>query len=133
MREAVHYATKIKPQLLEERQKELEDRRKAIEEGDMLPTKRHLGKRKYQARALEFRELEDIDPKLKNVDATNEALREQYDSIYRRGLLEPFNTQRAKKKGSLKPIKWVTNPNKRWKEANQARGGAFGVIGADEE
>ncbi len=47
-----------------------------MEKGEMLPTKRYLGKRTYKARALDFKDIDEIEPKSSKVEATHEALRE---------------------------------------------------------
>jgi len=89
MREAIRFHDHEHPKILNQRRKEIEERKEKMAEGEILPTKRYLGKRKYRARALDFKELSEIDPKTSRVEATNEALREQFDSVYRRGMLEP--------------------------------------------
>jgi hypothetical protein len=128
MREAVKYAKIKYPQLIEQRQKEIEERKEKMASGDMLPTKRHIGKRKYQARAMDFKELDEIDPKTSHVEATNEALREQFDSVYRRGMLEPYNTKRMKKRHNLPPVKFHQDPNRAHREKQNGWNDTFGVI-----
>lgn len=78
--------------------------------GEMLPTKRRLGGTKYRARAQDFKELEEIEPKTSKVEATSEALREQFDSVYRRGLLEPQYRGKFKKRNHLPPWKFHRDP-----------------------
>jgi hypothetical protein len=54
----------------------VEERAKKMQSGEMLPTKRHIGSRKYKARAMDFRDMDEIEPKTSRVEATSEALRE---------------------------------------------------------
>lgn len=105
-----------KPKILEARKKVQESIKEKIKSGLILPTKRKIGKRRYQARALDFKELDEVDPKLANAGANQEALRDQFDGIYRRGLLEPFKAKKARKRGNLPAFKYHTNPNLTWKE-----------------
>lgn len=76
MREAVQFSTIIHPKELEDKQMAIEERARKMEAGEMLPTKRHIGARKYKARAMDFKELDEIEPKTSKVEATSEALRE---------------------------------------------------------
>lgn len=105
-----------KPIILERRRKIQEAIKEKIKAGVILPTKRKIGKRRYQARAMDFKELDEVDPKLANAGANQEALRDQFDGIYRRGLLEPFKAKKAKKRGNLPAFKYHTNPNLTWEE-----------------
>jgi hypothetical protein len=130
MREAVKFASDIHPKLLTQRAQEREERKLKMAEGEMLPTKRYLGKRKYRARAMDFKELDEIDPKTSHVEATNEALREQFDSVYRRGLLEPRNNKRNRKRHNVPPVKYHTNPNRTHREKQMGLTETFGIIGA---
>lgn len=130
MREAVKFATEVHPKMLEEKMMAIEERTKKMEAGDMLPTKRHLGARKYKARAQDFKELDEIEPKTSKVEATSEALREQFDSVFRRGLIEPSYTGKSKKRNHLPPIKYHNDPSELHREVQgtlrQQQG--FGII-----
>lgn len=129
MREAIKYATIDHPKILEARKKKIEERKAKMSSGEMLPTKRYLGKRTYEARAMDFKELDEIDPKASHVENTNEALREQFDSIYRRGLLEPRNLKRKKRRHHLPPIKYHNDPNRVHRERQRGINDTFGIIG----
>ena len=97
----------------------IEERAKKMELGEMLPTKRHIGSRKYKARAMDFKELDEIEPKTSKVEATSEALREQFDSVFRRGLLEQSYNEKSKKKNHPPPIKYHNDPSKIHREAQE--------------
>ena len=102
----------------EERKKLRAAIKQKLKSGLLLPTSRHLGKRRYEARALEFKQLEEVEPRLMGAEATTEPLREHFDGIYRRGLLEPMTRKNAKKRNRLPKIKYHTDPNLSWKERN---------------
>ena len=36
--------------------------KKKIAKGEMLPTRRQIGHRRYEARAQEFKEIDEVDP-----------------------------------------------------------------------
>jgi hypothetical protein len=112
---------------LEEKRKLRKQIKEKIKSGVILPTKRHLGKRRYQARAMDFRELDEVEPQLGKNGATLEPLREQFDGIYRRGMLEPMSHKRQKRKSRLPKVKYHRNPNLSWKERN-AEMKSFGII-----
>lgn len=118
---------KAKKLRLEERKKIRESIKEKIKQGVVLPTKRKIGKRRYKPRAQEFKELDEIDPKFKNVEANQEALREQFDGIYRRGLIEPMNQKKAKKRGNLPKYKFHSNPNLTWSEREKGIG-KMGIV-----
>lgn len=128
-REAIKYGNIEQPLILSKRRAEFEETKSKIARGEKLPTKRHLGRTKYQARALDFKELDEVEPKSSRVVATNEALREQYDSVYRRGLLEPMTKRRLKKRFSLPPIKYHSDPNQSRRDAQIGLTDTFGIIG----
>lgn len=128
-REAVKFADVEHPKELRQRQQEKLERKIKMEKGEMLPTKRYLGKRTYKARALDFKELDEIEPKSSKVEATSEALREQFDSVYRRGLLEPYNEKRIKKRNTLPAVKYHSNPNQARIDAQAGLTETFGIIG----
>ena len=101
--------------------------------GDKLPTKRHLGARKYKARAMDFKELDEIEPKTSKVEATSEALRERFDSVFRRGLLEPSYHGRSKKRNHLPPIKYHNDPSEIHRELQGKQKQGFEIIGEPEK
>lgn len=111
-----------KPKLLEKKRVVREKIKEKIKNGMILPTKRKIGQRRYKGRALEFKELDEVDPKLANAGANQEALREQFDGIFRKGMLEPYSETKAKKRGNLPEFKYHTNPNLTWEEREKGIG-----------
>ncbi len=91
-----------------------------IESGIMPPTTRRLGKRLYKGRAPQFKEFDEVNPNLSKAEASLEPLREHFDGVYRRGLLEPQEHHRKKNHWRIKKMRWIDNPNvKYYKGANK--------------
>jgi len=132
-RKSILYINEYKEEL-KQQQEALAEKRKLrasikdkIKNGAILPTKRYLGKRRYQARAQDFKEIDEVEPQLAKNGATLEPLREQFDGIYRRGLLEPRQLKRKKRRHRLAKVKFHRNPNLTWKEKQNGMR-SFGII-----
>ena len=87
--------------------------------------KRMLGKRRYESRPQDFKEMDDVKPTLLQVESASVPLRDQFDSIYRRGLMEPRTYTRLKK-SRMPKIKYHNRKNLTWKERNEG-GEKFGL------
>lgn len=61
-------------ELEERRQKELKIK-EAIKKGYIMPTQRSIGRRKYTERLPEFKEVDSDIPNVKNIEASQEALK----------------------------------------------------------
>lgn len=49
--------------------------REAIKKGELAPTRRAIGKRKYKARLPDFKTMDTDMPAVKNIEASNEPLK----------------------------------------------------------
>ena len=116
-----------KQKRLEEKRKRQSEIRKKIEKGQIQPYKRRIGLRKYELRPLEFKEQDDIDPRLLAAEASNEVILTKYDDIFRRGLLEPKRNKNKKKGYNIARVKYHTNPNYTWEEKTKEKA-KFGIL-----
>lgn len=124
----VEHDIKQKKKRLEQKRKRISEIKKKIEKGEIQPYKRRIGVRKYELRPLEFKEEDEIDPRLRGVEASSETLRSKYDDIFRRGLLEPLRKKNKKRRWNVDKYKYHENHSVSWKERTQ-QGQKFEVIG----
>lgn len=99
-----------------------------IEAGHILPTKRMIGSRKYTARAQIFQDMDEVVPELSKTGANLEPLREQFDGIYRRGLLEPRKNASKRKNWRMAKVRFRNNPNKSWKVEHGRKQEKFDIL-----
>lgn len=110
------------------KQKKKREIKKKIAKGEMLPTRRQIGQRRYEARAQEFKEMDEVDPVASRAGASLEPLREQFDGIYRRGLLEPERIHRKKNKWRMPKLTYVNMQDDSWTTQNKSKKGDFGIV-----
>ena len=94
----------------------------------MLPTRRQIGKRRYEARAQDFKEIDEVDPQASHAGASLEPLREQFDGIFRRGLLEPERLKMKRNKWRMPKVTYVNMQDDSWANQNRGKKGKFGIV-----
>lgn len=68
---------------------------------------------------------------MSQVKSSIEPLREQFDGVYRRGLLEPYRAKKARQAWRLDSIKYVKMQDNSWKKADkkEKKNKKFGIVG----
>lgn len=88
---------------MEKQEKELEERRKKKEEEDKLIAEgklikaRKVGKGDYEFKGTDFQTRDNLAPNLRNLNTAGNLLRDRFDSIFRRNLIEPKSNNRKRK------------------------------------
>jgi hypothetical protein len=86
---------------LEEQEKE---EKRLIEEGKLAKAQK-VGRVKYEYKGTDFKLTSELTPNLRTLKSAGSLIRDQYDSVFRRGIIEPPVHGKKKKKSSMPKYK----------------------------